>query len=94
MNSSYKVIRAMIVDDEAHAREELEYLLLQHEDLQVVYKTGNPKEVLHAIETVKPHLVFLDIRMPGINGLQTAEKISESQLPPLIVFATAHEESA
>ena len=89
-----KIIRAMIVDDEPHAREELEYLLLQNDDVEVVYKTGNPKDVLRALETVKPHLVFLDIRMPGIDGMQTAEKIAESEFSPLIVFATAHEEFA
>lgn len=94
MIDNKRVIRAMIVDDEQHAREELEYLLLQHDNVQVVYQTGNSKEVLAAIEQHQPHLIFLDIRMPGIDGLQTAERILESQYSPLIVFATAHEEFA
>lgn len=94
MIDNKRVIRAIIIDDEQHAREELEYLLLQHDGVQVVYQTGNSKEVLAAIEQYQPHLVFLDVRMPGIDGLQTAERILESQYSPLIVFATAHEEFA
>lgn len=94
MIDNKRIIRAMIVDDEQHAREELEYLLLQHDDVRVVYQTGNSKEILAMIEQYQPHLVFLDIRMPGIDGLQAAEKVLESQYAPLIVFATAHEEFA
>lgn len=94
MKEYKRIIRTMIVDDEPHAREELEYLLLQHSDVQVVYRTGNSREILQAVEQHQPHIVFLDVRMPGVDGLQAAEKILESQYSPLIVFATAHEEFA
>lgn len=94
MTNVIKKIRAILIDDEPHARVELEYLLLQHNDVQVVYKTGNPREVLQAIEQHNPHIVFLDVRMPGLDGLQAAERILDSQYSPLIVFATAHEEFA
>lgn len=94
MTDSVKHIRALIVDDEPHARAELSYLLHQHKDIEVVYKTGNSKEIMNMVEKYQPHLVFLDIRMPGIDGLQAAEKIAESQFSPLIVFATAYEEFA
>ncbi|MCX7779828.1 MAG: LytTR family transcriptional regulator DNA-binding domain-containing protein [Negativicutes bacterium] len=94
MNSQHKKIRTIIVDDETHARTELQYLLEQHADVQIVCQSANVKDALPAIERLQPHLVFLDIRMPGMDGMQAAEKIMENVRPPLLVFATAHEEFA
>lgn len=87
------VIRAMVIDDEEPARSEIKYLLEQHTDVCVVCEAGNYQDALAAIRQCRPHLVFLDIEMPGMNGIHVAEKITEI-LQPFIVFATAHEEFA
>lgn len=87
-------IRAMIVDDEEHARNELKYLLEEYKDVNIVSQMSNCQEALKVIETLRPHLVFMDIEMPGMSGIKAAEKIISSEFPPLIVFATAHEEFA
>lgn len=87
------LIRAMVIDDEEPARSEIRYLLGQHPDVCIVCEATNHKEALAAIRQCRPHLVFLDIEMPGMNGIHLAEKIQEI-LQPLIVFATAHEEFA
>jgi two-component system LytT family response regulator/two-component system response regulator LytT len=83
----------MIIDDEEPARSELRFLLQQHPDVCVVCEAANYKEALVAIRSCQPHLVFLDIEMSGMSGINLAEKILENQ-EPLIVFATAHEEYA
>lgn len=83
----------MVIDDEAPARSEIRYLLEQHADVCIVYETGHFQDALAALRQTRPHLVFLDIEMPGMNGIILAEKIQEI-LQPLIVFATAHEEFA
>lgn len=92
MNQSL-IIRVMVVDDEEPARSEIKYLLEQHADVCVVCEAGNYQDALAAVRQCRPHLVFLDIEMPGMNGIHVAEKISEI-LQPFIVFATAHEEFA
>ena len=86
-------IRAMIIDDEEPARSEIKYLLEQHPDVIIVCEAANYQEAMSAIRQCRPHLVFLDIEMPGMNGVSIAEKIQEI-LQPLVVFATAHEEFA
>ncbi len=87
------LIRTMVIDDEEPARSEIRYLLEQHPDVCIVYEAGNFQEALAAVRQCRPHLVFLDIEMPGMNGISLAEKMQET-LQPLIVFATAHEEFA
>jgi len=87
------IIRAMIVDDEEPARSEIKFLLEQHPDICVVCEAANCQEALAGVRQSRPHLIFLDIEMPGVNGVNIAEKIQEV-LQPLIVFATAHEEFA
>ncbi|MDR3563908.1 MAG: LytTR family DNA-binding domain-containing protein [Negativicutes bacterium] len=87
------LIRAMIVDDELPARSELRFLLEQHPEVCVVCEAGNFQEAMTSIRLCQPHLIFLDIEMPGVNGIHLAEKILE-EYAPLIVFATAHEEFA
>lgn len=87
------LIRTMVVDDEEPARSEIKYLLQQHEDVCIVCEAANYQEAMAGIRQSRPHLVILDIEMPGMNGIDIAEKIGEI-MQPLIVFATAHEEFA
>jgi DNA-binding LytR/AlgR family response regulator len=88
------IIRVVLVDDEEHARNELKYLLDQYPDVQTLCQASNCQEALDAIQAYRPHLVFIDIEIPGMGGIKLAEKILDSDCSPLLVFATAHEEFA
>jgi two-component system, LytTR family, response regulator LytT len=82
-------LRTFIVDDEAPARRELKYLLEQIPDILVVGEAANGTAALKGIRENRPHLVFLDIQMPGLNGLELAQVLAEMTMRPLLVFATA-----
>jgi len=88
------IIRALIVDDEEHARNELCYLLGKHKDVLVVGQAASGRQAIEAIRCLAPHLVFMDIAMPGCSGLEVVAGIEAAGVPPLVVFATAHEEFA
>lgn len=78
-----------IIDDEAPARRELRYLLEQIDGIRVVGEAPNGTLGIKGIRETKPNLVFLDIEMPGINGLQLSEFLRELPDKPLLIFATA-----
>jgi DNA-binding LytR/AlgR family response regulator len=87
-------ITVFMVDDEAPARRELRYLLEQLEGVEILGEASNPSQALRGIRETRPQLVFLDIQLPGINGIDLAQVIRELPEPPLIVFATAFEQFA
>lgn len=87
-------MRTFIVDDEAPARRELRYLLEQIATVEVVGEAGNGSAALKGIRETRPQLVFLDIQMPGLSGLELAEFLCELPERPLLVFATAFDEYA
>ncbi|MEF2074572.1 two-component system response regulator BtsR [Consotaella aegiceratis] len=87
------MIRALIVDDEPHARQELASLLGEHDDVEVVAQCGNAIEALRAINHEKPQVVFLDIHMPRISGMEMVGMLDPETMPR-IVFVTAHDEYA
>lgn len=87
-------IRIIIVDDEPLMREELKYLLGRIADTEVVGEAAGGARALDVIQKVKPDLVFLDVQMPGMNGLAAAQEIARLEKPPYIVFATAYDEYA
>ncbi len=84
------MIRALIVDDEVHAREELEALLQETGAFLVVGKCANAIDALQVIRREKPEVVFLDIQMPGITGMELLSMIDEEVLPA-VVFVTAYD---
>ncbi|MDF2569767.1 MAG: lytR 1 [Sporomusa sp.] len=94
MANQLRTIKVMVVDDEEPARSELRYLLEQFEDVQIIGEFTNGEEASKAVISLSPHLIFIDIEMPGLNGIQTAERINAHNIIPLLVFATAHEEFA
>ena len=88
-------IAAIIVDDEQLARDELTFLLKEHPDVEVVASAGNGLEAIELIEKLEPDLVFLDVQMPGIDGLGVIRKLREQEVElPYFVLATAFESYA
>jgi two-component system, LytTR family, response regulator len=86
-------MRALIVDDEIHARQELEVLLQETREFSVVGKCANALEALQAIKKEKPEVLFLDIQMPVVSGFELLSMIDE-ELMPVVVFVTAYDEFA
>ena len=86
-------IRTLIVDDEPLARDRLRSFLKAEADLELVGECGSGTEALAAIRNAAPDLVFLDMQMPGCNGLQVLAELPEDRRPA-IVFATAHDKFA
>lgn len=82
-------MRALIVDDETPARDELRYLLAAHADVEVVGEAAGPDAAIDLADKLRPDVVFLDVEMPGASGLGTAPLINST-----IVFVTAHERYA
>lgn len=87
-------MRILIADDEAPARLRLRRLLAEHVNGDVVAEAASGSEVLAAVERVHPDLVLLDIRMPGGDGLTVAHALRRLEVPPAVVFVTAHADSA
>ena len=94
MADQARILRVMIVDDEEPSRSELRYLLEQLQDIEIIGEFSSGEAAIKAFASLRPHLIFMDIEMAGINGIQTAEKMNIGPVLPLLVFATAHEEFA
>lgn len=86
-------IRTVVVDDEALARARLRRFLAQEPDIEIVGECANGPEALDCIRQLQPHLVFLDLRMPEMDGLQLVRALPAHALPA-IVFVTAHDQYA
>ena len=87
------MLSALIIDDEAPSREELKALLSSANDIEIVGECANAIEGLAAIHRLRPDVVFLDIQMPRISGLEMVGMIEPSALPH-VVFVTAFDEHA
>jgi len=87
-------LRALLVDDESPARKELRYLLQDYTELQVIGEAANAIEALELINNLEYSVVFLDIDMPGLKGIDLARQLKEKENSPAIIFITAHEEFA
>jgi two-component system, LytTR family, response regulator len=87
-------IRALLVDDEAPARSELRYLLGAHPQIEVVGEAASAGEALELARELRYDVVFLDVEMPGLTGVEAAPLVRERRDPPAVVFVTAHERYA
>jgi len=87
------MIRAVIVDDEFHAREELSNLLSEIGSVEVVAVCANAPEAIKAVNRERPDVLFLDIHMPLIDGFELVSMLDDSVMPHL-VFVTAYDEYA
>src|SRR5580658_4876867 len=88
-------ISAIVVDDETLASEELAYLLKEFADVEIVATAANGIEAIKLIEDLEPDLVFLDVQMPGLDGMSVIRKLREKKIPlPYFVMATAYDQYA
>src|ERR1700712_1957694 len=84
-------IKAIIIDDERLARNELKKMLHDHADVEVIDEAANVDEGVEKIELQNPDLIFLDIQMPGKTGFQLLEELERA---PHVIFTTAYDEYA
>ncbi len=87
-------VKALVVDDEQLARDELCYLLDEVGGVEIVGRAGNGVEALGLIEDLKPDIVFLDVQMPGVGGFEVARQALERGTASEIVFVTAFDQYA
>ena len=85
-------MRVLICDDERLARERLSRLLLEMDNIQVVGEAENGLDCLQKVNELDPEIVLLDMRMPVMDGLVTAEHLARRPCPPAIIFCTAYDE--
>lgn len=88
------MLKALVVDDEAPARSELRYLLEEAGGVEIVGEASNALEALQLIKAIAYDMIFLDIDMPGLSGMQFAEVLGGLARPPALIFVTAHSEHA
>ena len=84
----------LIVDDESPARERLGQMLTDLTKFRVVGEARNGREALRLTQELQPDIVLLDIRMPEIDGIETARHLAELEAAPAVIFTTAFDEYA
>ena len=84
-------IKAIIIDDERLARNELKKLLAEHPDILIIDEASNVDEGVEKIDLSRPDLIFLDIQMPGKTGF---DLLAELEKAPKVIFTTAYDEFA
>lgn len=89
-----ETIRALVVDDERYAREEMIYLLGKFERVKVVGEADSGESAIIKAMQLQPDVVFLDIEMPKIDGMEVAKTLGALKKVPLIIFATAYPQFA
>lgn len=87
-------MRILIVDDESLARDRIKRILQEQNEHEVVGEAGNGQEALQKIDALHPEVVLLDIRMPGIDGLEVARHLVDMDEPPAVIFVTAYDDYA
>jgi DNA-binding LytR/AlgR family response regulator len=89
-----KKLRAMVVDDELPARERLISMLSKFPDFDTIAEASCAEEAFAKLKEFKPQVVFLDIQMPDIDGINLARELIKDDEPPLIIFVTAYDKYA
>ncbi len=88
-----KHIRTIIVDDEPAARARIARLLAQDAEVELVAECRNGMEALEAVNKHRPDLIFLDVQMPQMNGIETLDRIEDDR-KPFVIFVTAYDQYA
>jgi len=94
MSHRMSPLRVLVADDEAPAREELAWLLGRDPEVGEVRTAATGAEVLRSLDAHEVDALFLDIRMPGLDGLDVARVLARFKVPPKVVFVTAYDEHA
>jgi two-component system LytT family response regulator len=84
-------MKALLVDDERLARQELRRLLKAHPEVEIAGEAANAHEAKVALDRWQPDLLFLDVQMPGKNGFQLLEELDDV---PIVIFTTAYDQYA
>ncbi|MFK8029992.1 MAG: LytR/AlgR family response regulator transcription factor [Gammaproteobacteria bacterium] len=84
----------LVVDDEAPARGRLKRLLDEFEQYSCVGEANNGLQALELAGELQPHILLMDIRMPGMDGIEATRHLSELESPPAVIFTTAYNEYA
>jgi two-component system response regulator AlgR len=87
-------LRVLIVDDEAPARERLRSLLTEIGELDVAGEAAHGEQALQLAVDLSPDVVLLDVRMPGMDGIEAARQLNSLVEPPAVIFTTAYDEYA
>ncbi len=87
-------MRILIVDDELLARERIKQLLNELDDCEVIGEAANGQQALQLSQQLQPDVVLLDVRMPGLSGIEVAQHFNSLETPPAVIFATAYDEYA
>lgn len=87
-------MKCLVVDDESLARQRLTRLLEDMGEWKVCGEAANGEQALQQVQQLRPDLVLMDIRMPGMDGLEAARHIVQLENPPALVFATAYGDHA
>ncbi|MBA7610020.1 Protein-glutamate methylesterase/protein-glutamine glutaminase [subsurface metagenome] len=87
-----KEIRILLIDDHQVVREGLQHMLGQEEDMEIVGQCANGEEALSQVEMLSPNIVLMDIKMPGIDGIELTRRLKERKLPGNIIMLTLYDE--
>ena len=87
-------LRVLIVDDEPPARERLRSLLAESGEFDLAGEASNGEQAINLVDKLTPDIVLLDVRMPGIDGLEVARHLAALPEPPAVIFTTAFDEYA
>jgi two-component system LytT family response regulator len=88
------IIRTVLVDDETRALNRMKILLNNFPEIEILNQIQDPEQGIKFIIENEPDLVFLDVEMPGKNGIEIAEEINRNNLHSKIIFITSHEHYA
>jgi DNA-binding LytR/AlgR family response regulator len=88
------MLKALIVDDEYPARMELRFQLSTFPDVEIIGEATNAREALRLIGALDYDVIFLDVQMPGVNGLELVKQLKGRDPMPKVVFVTAYEHYA
>ena len=84
-------LSVLIVDDEKPARNDIARILGKMDDIEIIGEAGDGVGAVKKIERLKPDILLLDIRMPGLDGFQVIEKLSDFEYSPAVIFVTAYD---
>jgi len=87
-------MRLILVDDELPARDRMRRLLAEIEDCEVVAEASTGEQALAQCAELRPDIVLLDVRMPGLSGIEVARHIDSLEDPPAVIFTTAYDQYA